>query len=78
LAFFDQLDFLYRFGRFKVDFGSFLGTVTFLDTVSGHRMLNFCWKHCTRIHNFLFCWFMLFALQFQFTLQQDHTYREVD
>jgi len=53
-----QLDFLCRFCRFKDDFG------IFLDTVSGHRMLNFHWKFCTRIHHFLFCCFMLLGLQF--------------
>ena len=48
LNFFWPIRFLYRFGRFEVDFGRFLGTV------SGHWMLNFYWKLCTRIHNFCF------------------------
>jgi len=52
LNFFGHLDFLCRFGRFKDDFGRFVGTGRFLDTVSGHRMINFHWKLCTRIYNF--------------------------
>jgi len=52
LNFFGHLDFLWRFGRFKDDFGRFLSTGRFLDTVSGHRMINFHWKLCTRIYNF--------------------------
>jgi len=44
LAFFVQLELLCRFGRFKENFGRFMGTSRFLDTVSGHSMINFCWK----------------------------------
>jgi len=77
-GFFDNLDFLCRFCRFTFDFGRFLGTGRFLDTVSGHRMLNFYWKLCTRIYNFSFFCFMLLGLQFQVTLQQDQKFREVD
>ena len=71
LAFFGHIDFLCPFGRFKDDFGRFLGTGRFLDTVSGHRMINFHWILCTRIYNFLFCYYMLTNLQFQVTLQQN-------
>jgi len=53
LAFFGELDFLYRFG-------GFLDTGRFLNTVSGHRKINFDWKLCTRICNFLFCLFHAF------------------
>jgi len=63
--------------RFKDDFGRFLGTGRFLDTVSGHRMINFHYKLCTRIYKFLFCYYMLINLQFQVTLQQNETFREV-
>ena len=56
LAFFMSIwqhsDFLCRFGKFN-DFGRFL------DTASGHRMINYHWKLCMRIDNFLFCCFML-------------------
>jgi len=38
-AFFDQLNFLCRFGRFKVDIGRFLGTGRFLDTGSNKRQI---------------------------------------
>ena len=62
LAFFGELDFLCRFGTFKDDLGRFLGTGRFLDTVSGHRMINFHWKLCARICNFLFC--LLHAFRF--------------
>jgi len=41
LVCFGHLDFLCRFDRFKDDFGRFLGTDQFLDTVSGQRMINF-------------------------------------
>jgi len=51
LACFGEFDFLCGFGRFEDDFGRFLGTV------SGHRMINFHWKLCTRICNFLFSLF---------------------
>jgi len=47
-----QLDFLCRFGRL-------LCTGRLLDTVSGHTMLNFYWKLCTKIHDFLFCCFIV-------------------
>ena len=57
---FGELDFLCRFGRFKDDFGRFLVTGRFVDTVSGHRMMNFVWKLWTRIYNFLFCLFHVF------------------
>ena len=77
LAFFGHLDFLCRFGRFKDDFGRFLSTGRFLDTASGHRIINFHWKLWTRIYNFLFCCFMLIDLQFQVTLQQNQKFREV-
>ena len=40
-------------------------------SISGHRMLNFNWKPCTRIHNFLFYCFMLVGMQFQVTIQQE-------
>ena len=67
-GFFDQLDFLCRFCRFTFDFGRFLGTGRFLDTVSGHRMLNFYWKLCTRIYIFRFfvscSWVCSFRLLF--------------
>jgi len=59
-GFFDKLDLLCRFGRFKDDFLRFLGTGIFLDTVCGHRMINFCWKLCTGIYNFLFWCFVHF------------------
>ena len=49
-----RIRFLWRFGRFKGDFGRFLGTGIFLDSVSGHRMINVNWKLCTRIYNFSF------------------------
>jgi len=70
LAIFGHLDFLCRFRRFKDNFGRFLGTSRFLDTLSGRRMINFHWKLCTRIDNF-FCCFVLINLQFQVTLQQN-------
>ena len=41
LAFFGHSDFLCRFGKFNDDFGRFLGTGRFLNTASGHRMINF-------------------------------------
>jgi len=77
MAFFGSIDFLCRFGTFKDDFGRFMGTGRFLDTVSGRRMINFHWKLCTRIYNFLFCCFMLINLQFQVALQQNQMFREV-
>jgi len=40
--------FLCRFGRFKDDFVKFLSTGRFLDTVHGRKMVNFCWKLCTK------------------------------
>jgi len=49
----------------------------FLDTVSGHRIINFHWKLYTRIYNFLFCYYMLINLQFQATLQQNQKFQEV-
>jgi len=52
----------------------FLGNGRFLDTVSGHIMINFHWKLCTRTYNFLFCCFMLIDLQFQVTLQQNQKF----
>ena len=73
-GFFWPLRFLCQFGRFKDDFGRFLGTGRFLDTVSGHRMINFRWKLCTIIYNFLFCCFTLIDLQFQVTLQQNQKF----
>ena len=79
-AFFGHLDFLYRFGRFTDYFGRFLGTSQFLDTVvsvSGQRMINFHWKLCTKVYNFLFCCLMLTNLQFQVALQQNQKFREV-
>jgi len=83
-GFFWPLRFLCRFGSFKVDFGRFkddfgrfLGTGRFLDTISGRRMINFHWKLCTIICNFLFCCFTLIDLQFQVTLQQNQKFREV-
>jgi len=39
-------------------------------SISGHRMIRFHWKLCTRIYNFLFCCFMLIGWQLQVTLQQ--------
>ena len=39
LVFFDQLNFLCRFGRFKVDIGRFLSTGRFLDTGSDRRQI---------------------------------------
>ena len=41
------------------------------------RMINFYWKLCTRLYNFLFCCFMILGLQFQITLQKDQKFREV-
>jgi len=78
LAFFGQLDFLCRFGRFKDDFGRFLGTGRFLSTVSGHRMVNFYWKLCTRNHKFPFCCFVLLGLEFRVALQQNQKFWEVN
>jgi len=60
LAFFGKFHFLCRFCTFEDDLGRFLGTGRFLDIVSGHRMINFHWKLCTRICNFLFCLFHAF------------------
>jgi len=40
---FRPIQFLFRFCRFKDDFGRFLYTVT------GHRMISLYWKLCTRI-----------------------------
>ena len=71
------LRYLCRFSIFKDDFGRFLGTVIFLDTASGHRIMNFIWKLCTLIYNFLFCCFTLMDLQFRVTLQQNQQFREV-
>ena len=69
---FGELDFLCRFSRLKDDFGRFLATGRFLDTVSGHRMIKFHWKFCTIIYNFLFCLFhaFRFAVSIQATPQQ--------
>ena len=49
--------------RFLCRFGRFLGTGRFLNTVSGHRMINCDWKLCTRICNFLFCLFHAFRFE---------------
>ena len=75
---FGELDFLCRFRRLKDDFGRFLGTGRFLDTVSGHRMINFHWKFCTIIYNFLFCLFhaFRFAVSIQATLQQSQSFEK--
>jgi len=54
-----QIKFVYGpitlFGRFEDDFGRIIDTGRFLDCSwsPGHRMLNFCWKLCATIHNFL-------------------------
>jgi len=56
--------FFCRIGRFKDDVVKFLVPGRFLDIVYGHRMINFYWKLCTRIYNFLFC----FSCSFRFTL----------
>jgi len=75
---FRKLDFLCRFSRWKDDFGRFLGTGRFLDTVSGHRMIKFHWKFCTIINNFLFCLFhaFRFAVLIQATLQQSQSFEK--
>ena len=69
LAFFGELDFLCKFGRFKDDFGGFLGTGRFLDTVYGHRMIHFYWKLCTRFILFCFAvsWFYIFSFRLLFS-----------
>ena len=68
-GFFGQLDFLCKFGRFKDDFGGFLGTGRFLDTVYGHRMIHFYWKLCTRFILFCFAvsWFYIFSFRLLFS-----------
>jgi len=43
-GFFGLLDFLCRFDGFKDGFWQISGTGKFLDTIFGHRMINFCWK----------------------------------
>jgi len=77
------LDFLGKLGLYvdlahlKMIFGRILGTGRFLDTISGHRIINFYWKLCTRIYNLLFCYFILLGLQFQVTFQKDQKFRKV-
>jgi len=77
LAIFGELDFYVDLADLKMIFGRLLGTGRFLATVSWHRMINFYWELCTRIHEFLFCCYMLLGLHFQITLQKDQKFREV-
>jgi len=76
-GFFWPIRFFMSIWQIKDDFSRYLGTGKFLETVSGHTMINFYWKLCTRIHNFLFCCFMLLGLQFQVTLQQDQSFENL-
>jgi len=76
-GFFGHIDFLCRLGDLKMILAGFWVHGRFLDTVSGHRIINFHWKLCRRIYNFLFSYYMLINLQFQVTLQQNQKFREV-
>jgi len=56
-----SIQIFWRFDGFKHDFGRFLDTSRYMDTVFGHRMIKFYCKLFTRILCFL-------GLLFQITL----------
>jgi len=39
-------------------------------------MINFHWKLCTRIYNFLFCCFIPIGLKFQVTVEKNHKFEK--
>jgi len=73
LALFGHLHFYVDLQMILADFWAMADFHTlFLDT-----MINFCWKVCTRIYNFLFCCLILLRLQFHVAFLQDQKFWEV-